>query len=149
MTRSGIFEITTPEIDVEKLVQEIRATVEQKSAQGAYTDARVGRAERTNLLTRMSDNDGLHIYLECLHEAVQVDISNFEILERRRYAATALTMLKKGIWNLLKFYTYRLWSQQNQINALLLSSIERVDAKYQQQIDSLKAEISHMKSTDT
>ena len=42
-----------------------------------------------------------------------------EIYERRARFTKPLVVLKRAIWKLLKFYTYRLWSQQNQVNGLL------------------------------
>jgi hypothetical protein len=69
---------------------------------------------------------------------VFVDISDFEIRERRRFFATMLIRFKKVIWSLLKFYTYRLWSQQNQINGLIVTAIEGLDEKYAAKIKQLE-----------
>jgi len=132
------FEINAPGVDAEKLVAEIRAATEQKLAAGVYADARIARAERLNLAHLRDADEFLNFYLKCLRDAVFVDISDFPIRERRRFFGPALVALKKVIWGLLKFYTYRIWSQQNQVNGLLVTAVEGVDQKYAAKIQELE-----------
>ena len=137
-------EIGAPGFDVEKLMQEIEARVEAKANQGVYADARIARAERTNLLNLKDDEEFLGFFLRCLREAAFVDINDFAIHEKRGALAPALVALKKVIWKLLKFYTYRLWSQQNTINGLLVTGIESLDDKYRDQIKRLEARVGDL-----
>jgi hypothetical protein len=44
---STSIEIGAPGIDTEKLMSELEARVARKTEQGAYADARIARAERT------------------------------------------------------------------------------------------------------
>ncbi len=125
----SIFEIGANGIDVEKIMADIEASVASKMEAGIYRDARIAKAERTNLALLKDDESFVRFYLECLRDGVLVDISDFEIRERRR-AGVLFVLLKKVIWKLLKFYTYRLWSQQNQVNAMLVTAVEGVDQKY-------------------
>jgi len=143
-----MFEIGAAGIDAAAIVADIRATVADKMARGVYTDPRVARAERTNLINLRDEEHSLAFYLECLREAVFVDINDFEIYERRRTLAGHLAGLKRLIWKLLKFYTYRLWSQQNQVNGLLLSAIEGVEMKYRGKIKELEDQIAELKGKD-
>jgi hypothetical protein len=55
-----------------------------------------------------------------------------------------LVALKKVIWGLLKFYTYRLWSQQNQVNGLLVTAIEGLDEKYAAKIKQLEERVAKL-----
>ena len=71
-----------------------------------------------------------------------MDISDFEIRERRRRLAPVLVALKRILWKLLRFYTYRLWSQQNQVNGLLLAAIEELDRKHAAQVRKLEERIA-------
>jgi len=135
------FEIKAPGVDAEKLVAEIRAATEKKLAEGVYADARIARAERLNLAHLRDADEFLNFYLKCLRDAVFVDISDFPIRERRRFLGPALVALKKVIWGLLKFYTYRLWSQQNQVNGLLVTAVEGVDQKYVTKIQELERRV--------
>lgn len=143
MTES-IFKIRTPGIDAEQVVREIRESVEKKMEAGTYADARVARAERTNVVGLRQDEQFLEFYLQCLRDAVFVDISDFEISERRRGLAPLLVTLKKVIWKLLKFYTYRLWSQQNQVNGLLVTSIQALDERYKEKIRLLEERVAEL-----
>jgi hypothetical protein len=143
-----MFQIGADGVDTNKIVEDIRTTVAQKAEHGSYADPRVGRAERTNL-KNLADGDGfLNFYLECLHDAVFVDISDFQIHERRTVLTRPLILLKKVIWKLLKFYTYRLWSQQNEINGLLLSATETIDNKYRDKIIALEKKIAALEGRD-
>ena len=142
--KDALFEIGAPGIDVEKIVADIRATVAEKKEKGVYTDARVARAERTNLANLKNDEDFLSFYLECLREAALVDITDFRIHERRPRFGKLFVALKRVLWKLLKFYTYRLWSQQNRVNSLLLSAIEGIDSSTRRKIKELEDRIADL-----
>jgi len=148
MTDNPLFEIHAAGVDTAAIVAEIRATVADKMAKGVYTDTRVARAERTNLMNLNDEENFLTFYLECLRESVFVDINDFDILERRRTLGSLLVGLKRLIWKMLKFYTYRLWSQQNQVNGLLLSAVEGIENKYRDKIKELEAKVARLESKD-
>lgn len=142
-----LFQIGAPNVDVEKIVREIHETVERKAADGVYADARVARAERANLINFRDDEEFLAFYLNSLREAAIVDINDFEIRERRAGpTAPLLIKLKRTIWSLLKFYTYRMWSQQNTVNGLLVTGLESVHEKYEAKIKQLEARIAELES---
>jgi hypothetical protein len=145
MTDAG-FQIGADGVDVSRLVAGIRETVRSKMEAGAYAGAQLARAERFNLQNLKRDENFFEFYLESLREAVAVDINDFEIRERRHGAGPLLVALKKTIWALLKFYTYRLWSQQNQVNALLLSATEEIDRKYRDRVKALEDRIAKLES---
>ncbi|MGI6088218.1 MAG: hypothetical protein ACOYCD_09830 [Kiritimatiellia bacterium] len=135
-------EILTEGVDAERIVRELREVVARKTAAGAYRDLRIAQAERHNLQNLRDDEKFLQFYLECLHEAACVDINDFEIQERRRCGAGLLVLFKKAIWQLLKFYTYRLWSQQNQVNGLLVTALESLDEKYRARLTALERQLA-------
>jgi hypothetical protein len=133
-------------VDVNQVVAGIRETVAAKMQSGAYAGAQLARAERFNLVNLKKDENFFEIYMESLRDAVFVDINDFEIRERRRSASLILVPLKKLLWKLLKFYTYRLWSQQNQVNGLLLSATEEIDRKYREKIRALEDRLARIES---
>ena len=139
------FEIGAAGIDTAKIVEEIQASVAKKIEDGIYADARIARAERTNLVNLRNEDEFLGFYLKCLRDAAFVDISDFEIRERRPVVGPLLIGLKRVIWSLLKFYTYRLWSQQNQVNGLIVTAIQGLDEKYAAKIKALEAQIKELK----
>ena len=134
-------------IDAAAVVAQIQAEVARKRAAGAYDEARVARAERNNLLTLKDDASFMEQYLLCLRQIVQVDINDFEIIEKRDRFAPALVRLKKAIWKLLKFYTFRLWSQQNQTNALLLAAVEIMETRHRREIAGLRERIAKLEGS--
>jgi len=130
-------------IDTAALVAEIRAEVERKRREGVYADARIGRAERHNLMYMADSGELLRFYLNCLRDNVNVDINDFKIEDRRTGVKGALLVkMKRVIWTLLKFYTFRLWHQQNQINALTVSAIEANFQQYEKKIAALEARLA-------
>lgn len=128
--------------DAEQIMAEIKAAVEAKAARGAYRDLRIAQAEKANLVNLSDDESFFKYYLECLRDAVFIDINDFEIREKRRFGSGLFIALKKIIWNLLKFYTYRLWSQQNQVNGLLVTALESLDAKYRARLETLERRLA-------
>ena len=131
-------------IDAEKIVAELKARVEEKRRQGAWDDPRIARAEKHNLLNLKDDEEFLTNYLTCLRQIVQVDINDFEIYERRPRFAKFFVKLKKGIWSLLRFYTYRLWSQQNQTNSVLFSAIELLSRRSADRVKRLEERVAEL-----
>ncbi len=147
MTKDTTIQIGADGVDTARIVREIKDSVARKASDGAYADARIARAERLNLVNLKDDEEFLAFYLRSLREASFVDINDFEIRERRAsLAAPFLVRLKKTIWKLLKFYTYRLWSQQNTVNGLLVTGMESLDEKYEDKIKRLEARIAELES---
>jgi len=143
-TTESIFDIGAEGIDAARIVEEIKARVAEKRERGAYMDARVARAERTNLANIKDQENFLSFYLDCLSDAIFVDINDFEIYERRAKFSKLFVLLKRTIWNLLKFYTYRLWSQQNDINGLLLSAVSNTESRFTERIKKLEERVAEL-----
>ncbi len=132
-------------VDAAALVAEIRADVARKRREGVYADARIARAERHNLMYMADSAELLRFYLNCLRDTVHVDINDYTIQDRRQgFAGKMLVKSKTVIWKLLKFYTYRLWHQQNQINALTVTAIESSFQQYEKRIDALEKRVAEL-----
>lgn len=135
----------------EKLVQSIRESVKARKASGEFDTEAIARAERYNLSSVTDDAEFFDRYISCLRLVTQVDINDFEIVERRAHFAGFFKKLKRTIWSLLKFYTYHLWSQQNQVNSLFQAAIalsakrdSELIAKMQKRIDELESKIKEL-----
>lgn len=142
----SLFEVGAPGIETERLAEEIRDAVAEKAKQGRYTDVRAARSNRTNFAAIRNRDDFLPLYIECLRDSVYVDINDFEVTDRRRRFTKLLILLKRVIWKMLKFYTYRLWSQQNQVNGLLLSAIEGTETQHRERIAELEERIATLEA---
>lgn len=147
MSETPILSIGAPGLDADRLVSDLQTTVDRKMAAGLYADARVARAEKTNLVHLRGSDDFITFYLTCLRDAVFVDISDFEIRERRRLFSPLLVGVKKTLWKLLKFYTYRLWSQQNQVNGLVITALEGIEEQSAARIAALEKRIAELEKT--
>jgi len=137
-------EICADGVDTDQLMAEILAAVESKKQAGAYNDPRIARAERMNLSNIKNDEQFIKLYMECLKDSVYVDINDFDIIEKRSSCAGLLVSFKKLIWKLLKFYTYRLWSQQNQVNGMLLGAFETIENRYSTRIKELETRLAKL-----
>lgn len=144
MNEKPVIEIRAPGVDAEAIVRDIQAAVARKNEQGVYADARVARAERTNLVNLRDDEGFIGFYLTALREASSIDINDFEIRERRARFAPLLIRFKKAIWNTLKFYTYRLWSQQNTVNGLFVTGMESMNEQTMSRIKQLEARVAEL-----
>lgn len=142
MGAETVFEIKTAGVDVAAVMKDIEESVARKKSTGMYADPRVARAERFNLANLQNEDEFLPFYLDCLRDSVYVDINDFAISERRRFGAGILILVKRVLWSALKFYTFRLWSQQNQINGLLFAAIEGAEKRSRSRIEQLEARIS-------
>ena len=134
-------------VDAAALVAEIRAEVDRKRREGVYDGACIARAERHNLMYMADSEELLRFYLYCLRDTVVVDINDFAIEDRRPgLKGKLLVSLKTVIWKLLKFYTFRMWSQQNQMNALLVTALESTHQQSEKKIAALEARIAALEA---
>jgi hypothetical protein len=137
-------------MDVSELVAEIRAEVEKKRKEGVYDGACIARAERHNLMYMADSEELLRFYLNCLRDTVVVDINDFAIEDRRPgLKGKLLISLKTVIWKLLKFYTFRMWSQQNQMNAMLVTALESTHQQSEKKIAALEARIAALEAAQS
>ncbi len=145
----NLIEINAEGLDTEEVVQTIRQRVKDKRENGLYSDPALARAERYNLANLKDEEEFLPYYLSCLNDTTEVDINDFQIVERRPVFSGILVFGKKLAWKALKFYTYRLWSQQNQINGLLLGAIQGIHEHYERRIGQLEKRISQLEKRES
>lgn len=140
------FEIRADDVDVEAVMSEVRATVERKRAEGAYDDDRIARAERLNV-DRLKDEDTfVDFYLDSLHHIFTVDINDFPIRTHRGLMGAPVVGLKKTIWKLLKFYTYRLFTQQNQINGQMVCAVDGLNRKINRRLERIENRLERIEA---
>ncbi len=133
-------------IDAEEIVRQIRERAEERRKSGEFDMDAVARAERFNLSAVKDNADFFDRYISCLRLVSQVDINDFEIVEHRARFASILKKFKKGIWSILKFYTYHLWSQQNQVNNVFNAAIELVAKRNGEQLKKMQARIDDLEA---
>lgn len=140
--------IEAPGLDTERLVHQLQDAVKQKLETGVYSQAGLDEQVLRDMLSLQDHAAVLQFYLEHLRGHAFVDISDFEITEKRPRFKAFWIAVKKTLWNLLRFYTFRLWSQQNQINGLLLAAIDGIHAQQNQKILELEKRLKTLEQRD-
>jgi hypothetical protein len=141
-----LFTIGADGVDTDAIITAIQQRVAEKKARGEYDDLTAAMAERFNFDEIKNDDEFLPLYLQSLQQAVYIDIGDFEITERRARFSKPLIKLKQTIWSLLKFYTYRLWSQQNQVNGLLLNTLESLESRDRERTTALEKRVAELEA---
>ena len=131
-------------IDVEDIIRQIRERADVRRKSGEFDLDAIARAERYNITTIKDNADFFDRYLSCLCLVNQVDINDFEIIEHRARFAPLLKKFKKGIWSVLRFYTYHLWSQQNRANTFMHAAIGLVSQRDGEKLDKMQARIDEL-----
>ena len=128
------------------MVSEIQREVDRRIRHGEFNDPRIVAAECHNWDKLQDEPEYQLLLLKGMLASSLVDINDFPICESR---ANFVGLMAKGIkrlaWKFLKFYTYRMWSQQNRINSqhsaamlLLAESSRREIELLQNRIDRLE-----------
>jgi hypothetical protein len=149
MENISIFDIGSniENINAEEIVAEVQKKVEQNMENGVYQDPTIAAAEKHRLINVKGIEDFTPYFMSCLKASINIDINDFEIVEKRSKFGKILVKFKTLIWKSLKFYTYRMWSQQNYVNSLLLSALETVEQNHRIQIDVLQKRIEELEKS--
>jgi len=146
MENNSIFDIggNIENINAEDIVSKVQKKVEQNMEDGIYQDPMIAAAEKHRLINVKGIEDFTPYFISCLKASINIDINDFEIVEKRSKFGKILVKFKTLIWKSLKFYTYRMWSQQNYVNSLLLSALETVEQNHRIQIEALEKRIDEL-----
>ena len=132
------FQITGDAINVTEIMEKLKRRVKEKREAGLYDKYNLSKASRLGIDEIQSEEEFLEYYLKLIEETSDVDISDFEIVSKGGLPGRFIVGLKTVIWKLLKFYTYRLFSQQKEFNAQVVNTIMSLNKK----IDKLSEKIS-------
>lgn len=130
------FEINTPGVDVKQIMKEIQERIEEKKAQGVYDQYNLDKVTQLEIESIKGDAEYLQWLLKVLNQSWDVNIGDPQIVNKGGLFRKPEVWLKKIIWHLLKFYTFRLFSQQKEFNSqvvmalgLLAKRIEQLEHK--------------------
>lgn len=136
------FHITTSGVDVERVMAEIRRRVEAKRARGVYNQYSLDDAGYEHgTITLKRGNEYFDFYLKTLLMAAEIDISDFKIESKTPFFGRPVVWLKLLIWKLLKFYTFRLFSQQRDFNARVAVILQGMERRYSKKLAELEDRI--------
>lgn len=136
---------TDGSVDAGAVVEEVRRRAAERLKNGEYDLETLARAERFNLSALKENPEFFNGYLSGIHRVTQVDIGDWEIREKHTGVKGALLVrLKKAIRALLRFYTFRLWSQQNRANAIFHSSLSLLAERESDDLAKANARIAEL-----
>ena len=136
MAEDKMFEIGAGGVDVEKIMQKIRSRIEEKKKAGVYEQYDLSGISRLEIENIASEEDFLNYYADMLQKACQIDIGDFEIVNEGGLLGPIEVFVKKIIWKLLKFYTFRIFTQQRefdcQVTNAFLSLRKYADTRFKE-----------------
>ena len=142
---SDTVEIQTPGVDVENVMALIRERVEEKRRAGVYDRYNLSAIRSMELENLRSDEAYLDYYLKTIWRAADVDLGDFPIPSKTRYVGGLVVALKKIIWKLLKFYTFRLFSQQKDFNVKMASIADGLNRKLDRRLAILEGKVEKLR----
>jgi hypothetical protein len=134
-------------IDQEMAANEILASARKRHAQANLPMERLLSSRVQSPAGFQNNTDFIKALLSTLQDTAFVDIGDFEIIERRQRWSRPLIALKKTIWSLLRFYTFRLWSQQNEVNGFLLAALQGIHEDANDRITKLENRIAELETS--
>jgi len=137
------FRITGDAINVTEIMEKLKQRVKEKREAGLYDKYNLSKASRLGIDEIQSEEEFLEYYLKLIEETADVDISDFEIVSKGGLQGKFIVGVKTIIWKLLKFYTYRLFSQQKEFNAQAVNTIMSLNKK----IDKLSEKIDRIENS--
>ncbi len=137
----ALFEIPSTKVDTESIMKEIRKKIKEKEEAGIYHHYNLAKIHTLELQDIENEGDFLEYYLKAISSTWAVDINDWEIVNKGGLLGKPAILLKKIIWKLLKFYTYRLWKQQREFNAQIANTVNAMNKKFSAEIEKLKEEI--------
>ncbi len=126
MTETPFAQINADGVNVERIMQEIRARVDEKKARGDYDQYDL---TGLNLSHLPADDDLLPFVLKIMKKSWEIEIGDFEIRSAGGLLGWIEVRVKKVIWFLLKFYTYRMFTQQREFNIQVVTALNGLHAR--------------------
>lgn len=136
-----IFEIYGIGPEAETVYQDIEKAIGEKEKKGIYALHSLSRDMNVEFLDLQNDGQFLEYYLKVIKRTWSVDINDFEIQKKKGFKGKAEWALKKIIWKLLKFYTYRIFSQQIEFNSQIKNTVLAMHKEFSGRLQSIEKEI--------
>ena len=124
-----LFSIDLEDIDVQEIVRAVKERVEKKKAAGVYHKYNLVGITKLEVSQAKSEEDFLRYQLKALRKSWEIDIGDFEIPSKGGLLGPPGVWLKKLIWFLLKFYTFRMFTQQRDFNLQVVHTLQALDNK--------------------
>jgi hypothetical protein len=138
MEENLFFEINDPAVDSRELMSEIRESIRGKEQSGLYERFALPAEALTDFLELRDDDRFMEYYLKVIRRTWAIDVNDFEIPAKEGISGRIELAVKKLIWKMLKFYTYRLFSQQIEFNSQVKNTLIAMHREYSRRLDALE-----------
>lgn len=132
--------------ELKELEKKIDQDISEKESQGVYQKFNLDNLSTFDIQDIQSESQFLDYYLKVVQKTWAIDINDFEIPGRSGFAGKIEKGLKKVIWKLLKFYTYRLFSQQREFNSQVAATLQTLQVDFDEKFERLESQISQLSS---
>jgi len=136
-----VFSIELDNIDVNEIVRAVKERVEKKKAAGVYDKYNLVGITKLEVSQAKSEEDFLRYHLKALRKSWEIDIGDYEIPSKGGILGRPAVWLKKLIWFLLKFYTFRMFMQQRDFNLQVVNTLQALDTKLEKLSEHLEASL--------
>lgn len=142
------FSINIDSMDVDEIVRAVKQRVEKKRAAGVYNKYNLVGITRLEIAQAKSEEDFLRYHLKSLRKSWEIDIGDFEIPSKGGLLGRPAVWLKKVVWFLLKFYTFRMFTQQRDFNLQVVNTLQSLNAKIDKLSEQVKLALPPDKSPE-
>jgi hypothetical protein len=139
------YRIDAPALDAEALVREVRERVRRKEEEGGYEGYDTRGVTSLDYEKDLAEEDFLRYHLQVVERLSDVNYGDFDIVSKGGPFGRAEVFLKKIIWKLLRFYTYRLFSQQREFDCQVAEALQSHYRWSRQEIDRLTREVEELR----
>ncbi|MDP8217310.1 MAG: hypothetical protein P9M03_01145 [Candidatus Theseobacter exili] len=138
------FDFESKGIDVEALMKRLRVRVDEKRKAGVYEKYNLDNLTALEFESLEDEKEFLRYYLRLIQSTCDINIGDFEIVNKGGLFGRPVILLKKVIWKLLKFYTYRLFSQQKEFNCQTVNTIMSLQNKLEKDLEEIRLRLNRL-----
>jgi len=132
------FAIESDGLDVDSIMREIKQRVEKKKSAGVYDKYNLEGLTVKDIQQIKNEGDFLNYYIELIQNTCDIDIGDFQIPSKGGIFGRPIAKLKRFVWIMLRFYTYRLFSQQKEFNFQLVNTLISINKKLDGRVKELE-----------
>lgn len=140
------FECSLLPEEMEKILQRIDEKHHELEKNGKFDVFDTRLLSEFDVLQVEHESEFLEYYLKALKRTWAVDINDFDIPRKSGILGYVEWQIKKVIWKVLKFYTYRLFSQQRAFNSQISRAMICLNDEVEQRFKLVEQKIRELES---
>ena len=138
------FKVVAKGVNVEEIMQEIRERVAKKKEAGVYDKINLDGLTVKDIGELKKEQDFLNYYVELIQHTCDIDIGDFDIPSKGGLFGKPVAKFKRFVWIILRFYTYRLFSQQKEFNFQLVNTLMSLNKKLDEIVKELSGKVAEL-----